>query len=131
MITSPSKLPKAITEATGAILFRSPDEKYLWTQDYIKIARQRLEDTGRWDKKHTILRNVNKLTPMEKEKLADAMSLKIMQYRADRALKKGVAGVLASKSALLSKHHLLDTLFEGKVRAESKTTIQDLLNEPD
>lgn len=129
METSPSKLPKAIMNSERAIYFHSDEERTIWVKGYISFARQRLEDTGRWTKGMSILRNMSKLTPMEHEKLADAMNMKVMQYRSDRAFKKGVQGAKEARTALLSKHSLLNDLFEGKVRADTKgKAIEDLLN---
>lgn len=115
---------------SGVFALHTDEERSIWVKDYVRLARQRLQDTGRWNTKKTILQNVSLLTPMEQEKLVDAMNIKILALRADRAKAEGTGGLKETKGHLIDKHRLLDALFEDKVRAgDSGRTLEDIIRE--
>ncbi len=128
MPISTNKLPKNILHMYGQVDFKSEDERILWAKDFVYCAEQKLRDTRRWTKQG-LLQNLRLLTHAEREKLISALNLKTYFIRADRARKKGFAGMFQARGLAKDYHELSDSFFEGKLRDSKAKSVEDVLND--
>lgn len=124
-----SKLPKSITYFKGAVEFMNEDERRMWCRGFVELGQQKLQDTRRWNKKVSLLRNILSLTPAELERLVSAMNCKTYFLRADKNAKTKRSLIAGAKALLVEYNRLIDQFFEGKIREPKKLTVEDILND--
>lgn len=118
-------IPLSTLNRLGAFDFKDDSERFVWVRNYVRYARQKLSDTGRWTKKG-LLHNLNGLNPWEQDLDAAICNMKLELTRVVKGRSKGNKD---ARTLVMLIQRLLNTFFEGKVRSEGNTSGEDLLNE--
>jgi hypothetical protein len=123
------QIPKGVSYMKGQVEFIDEIERRVWTMGFYSLARQKLQDTRRWNNKQGVLRNILLLTPAEQERLISAMNVKTYWARADKTAKTKRSLIAGAKALLVEYNRLTDQFFEGKIREPKARGIEDILNE--